>query len=35
MANRVEWLDETHFDHSNDYGEWMGTWNGHHYESII
>ena len=36
MANRVEWLDETHFDHqSHDYGEWMGTWNGHRYESII
>ena len=36
MANRVEWLDETHFDHqSHDWGEWMGTWNGHKYESII
>jgi len=36
MANRIEWLDEDHFDHSShDYGEWMGTWNGHKYESII
>ena len=36
MANRIEWIDETHFDHlSHDYGEWMGTWNGHSYDSII
>ena len=36
MANRVEWLDETHFDHiDNDYGEWMGHWNGKSYDSII
>ena len=35
MANRVEWSDDTHFDHwSKSWGEWMGTWNGHKYESI-
>ena len=36
MANRVEWLDDTHFDHrSHVWGEWMGTWNGHSYDSIV
>ena len=28
IANRTEWLDETHFEHwSHALGEWMGKWN--------
>lgn len=37
VANRTEWLDETHFEHwSHALGEWMGEWDNDagHYVSI-